>query len=78
MHRQATVGCVQPALFLHRQNWPSEKQKGRMARTVSPLFVCYSQLDEGFPENGHPPGLMSKLHSQVSQVTINRLGLSKI
>ena len=74
MHRLGTVGCVLPALFLLWQNWPSEKQTGRMARTVSPLFVCYSQLDEGFPENGHPPRLMAKLHIQV---TINVLGLPK-
>ena len=66
MNIQATVGCVQPALLLSRQNWLSEWPLGCSARTVSPLFVCYSQLDEGFPENGHPPQLRVKLCPQLT------------
>ena len=30
------------------------------------LSVCYSQLDEGFPENGHPPQLRAKVYLQVT------------
>ena len=66
MNIQATVGCVQPALFVGRQNWPAERLVGCTDRTVSPLFVCYSQLDEGFPENGHPPQLRVKLCPQLT------------